>query len=493
MKLIASLVFIYLSVISFGQTQGVAYTAVGRGVSTTFVTDYHSLGINSSALGWGNRYDKKFTTGSTEFNFGIYSDSLNVDKLRKLYKAIRNEATGGNDPATWEEQKQYAKEYAESGIAMDASFNWLGFSYYSEKFGGLAFNINEQYSWYSRLNEETSEIVFQGKFANYFDSLTVVFGNDTSRIANYDNMSNDTLAAVILGTISDPLSLSAITNGSSIQFTWNRNYNVGYGRKLFGDSTFALYAGVGARYIQSMAMMTLESSNGEITAYSSFNPNYDIDYGSVSFSNPSTFTQEATIPRKVGDGYGIDLSVSARLLKIFKVGAAVNNIGQVKYTRNVYKVRDSLVGDLSLNGLDEYNVVNSAQQLLETGGLLSLEGQEEFVVKNAANFRVGGSVEFGRFAEIGIDIVAPFNADNPGSLANAIYSVGGDIRPLKWLQISAGYYGGGLYKHNIPVGVNFIFGGGTYEMGIASRDALSFFLDNSNSISTAFGFARVRF
>jgi len=59
--------------------------------------------------------------------------------------------------------------------------------------------------------------------------------------------------------------------------------------------------------------------------------------------------------------------------------------------------------------------------------------------------------------------------------------------------LSMGYLGGGIYKHNMPVGINFILGGGTYEFGISSRDALTFFLDDSNSISSAFGFARVRF
>ena len=63
------------------QTQGISYTAVGKGVATTFVTDYHSLGVNTSALGWKNEYDKKFTMGMTEFNLGMYSDSLNVDRL----------------------------------------------------------------------------------------------------------------------------------------------------------------------------------------------------------------------------------------------------------------------------------------------------------------------------------------------------------------------------------------------------------------------------
>lgn len=84
--------FAFLFTLTFNfhaQTQGIAYPAVGKGVATTFVTDYHSLGINASALGWGNEYNKKFTTGSSEFNFGIYSDSLNSDKLKQLYKSVR--------------------------------------------------------------------------------------------------------------------------------------------------------------------------------------------------------------------------------------------------------------------------------------------------------------------------------------------------------------------------------------------------------------------
>ena len=94
---------------------------------------------------------------------------------------------------------------------------------------------------------------------------------------------------------------------------------------------------------------------------------------------------------------------------------------------------------------------------------------------------------------VGVDLIAPFDSQAPGSLQNAVFSVGGDIRPVKWLQLSAGYFGGGVYEHNIPVGIKFILGGGTYEVGISSRDALSFFLKDANSVSTAFGFARVRF
>lgn len=487
--------FLFLVFLGNAQTQGISYTAVGRGVATSMVTDYHALGINASALGWGNMYGKRSTTGSTEFNFGIYSDSLSASKLKKLYKAVRNDITGKEqDPAAWDEQKQYAQEYLQAGIAMDANFNWLGYSYHNEKFGGIAFSIGEHYSWYSRLNEEVTGLIFEGKFSDYFDSLTVVFGSDTSRIYNSGNISNDTLDNVIEGSISVPLNLSEITEGSELRFAWNRYYNFGFGRKLFGsDSTFALYAGVGGRFIQSMAMMTLESDGNSVYMYSAFSPNYKLDYGSIANINPSNFTQTGAIPKPVGYGYGVDISASAKLFGMLTMSAAINNIGSVTYTRNVYRVKDSIVGSMSLNGLEDYNVTSSYEQFLEDGGILALEGQEQYSIPNAATFRMGASIDFGRIASIGIDVVAPFDRTNPGSLTNGVVSVGADIRPIKWLTLSAGYLGGGIYKHNIPVGINFVLGGGTYEFGISSRDALTFLLDGSNSVSTAFGFARVRF
>lgn len=79
---IISILSIFFSDVVYSQGQGIAYPAVGRGVATTFVTDYHALGINTSALGWGTGYEKKrFTTGSSEFGFSFHSDNLSSDKL----------------------------------------------------------------------------------------------------------------------------------------------------------------------------------------------------------------------------------------------------------------------------------------------------------------------------------------------------------------------------------------------------------------------------
>lgn len=496
--------FIWISIISFfsifnlfSQSQGIAYPAVGKGVATTFVTDYHSLGINNSALGWGTGYDgKKFTLGSTEFGFGIYSDSISSDKLKKFYKAVRGEVTNStSDSVNWTEQKNAAADYAGAGVSMFVDFNWGGFAYQNQKFGGIAFNVRENYQWYSKLNDTLTDIVFKGKLSTYFDSLTIVIAGDTSVIENSDNLSSDTLNSVILGTISTPLNISALSKGSEIRSVWNRYYNFGYGRKIFGkDSLFVVYGGIGGRFIQSMAMFNMQSNDDGLFMYSSVTPNFNIDYGSVALVNPSKFTERGKLlPKIVGSGYGIDLSASVILFNKLKIATAVNNIGQVTYTRNVYKVSDTLLTEVSVNGLSDYNLSQSVNQFLQKGGLFSLVGQEKYVLKNASDFRFGASMEFGKILSVGFDMVAPFNNDNPGSIANPVYSVGAELRPIKWIALSAGYFGGGIYRNNIPVGINFILKDGAYEFGVSSYDALTFFTKKSNSISAAFGFARFRF
>mgnify|MGYP001158402678 CR=1 FL=1 len=488
--LVASTLF--LGTFLFGQTQNSAYTAVGKGVATTFLTDYQCLGINNSALGWGTGFgNTRFTMGTSELHLGIQSPALNKERLQNAYQAIMNEVRGNNDePFDVQQQIDAAKDYAEAGISINANYNWFGASFQDEKFGGIAVSISENYNWYSQINSQTSDLIFRGRLSGYFDSLTIAMNGDTSTIANDPSLSQDTLNSVIRGTANNPDLLSDITNGSRIKFVWNRYYNFGYGRKLFGqDSTFALYAGVGGRYIQSMAMFDMQSGDDGIQVNSAISPFFDINYG----TGMNNMSNSGALPESVGSGYGVDLSASVILLDKIRLAAAVNNIGSVKYTRNVYSVRDTLVESVSLAGLEDANIPETMNQLAEDGGLLNLVGEEEIVVNNAANFRLGGSINFNDIVHVGVDVVAPFNKDNPGSLQNAVLSVGGDVRPVKWLQLSAGYFGGGVYAHSIPVGVNFIIGGGKYEVGVSSRDMLSFFLDDANSLSAAFGFARFRF
>jgi hypothetical protein len=500
MRALKSTFFIFFLFICFfgnSQTQGIAFEAVGKGAATTFVSDYHCLGINNSALGWGTGFkDKHFTMGLTEFGAGVYSDALNVGQLKNLYGSIKDAITNNsNAQFNWQQAQQTAGEYAAAGVNMFAHYNWFGFSYQNQKFGGIAFNITENYNWNSRLNARTTDLIFNGRLADYFDSLTIVINGDTSMIANVGNLSQDTLNAVIQGNISVPLNISEITKGSEVKAVWNRHFNFGYGRKIFGkDSVFVVYGGIGGRFIQSVAMFNMTSNEDGLYMYSSMSPNFNLDYGSIANGNPSTSTETGRLlPKVVGNGFGIDLSASIIMFNKLKIAAAVNNIGNVTYTRNVYKVNDTLVSSVTLNGLSDYNVTQAVNQMLNTGGILSLQGQEKYTIENASNFRLGASFDIGKVASLGFDLVTPFDKSNPGSIANAVFAFGGEVKPIKWLSISAGYFGGGIYQNNIPLGIRFILKDGAYEFGISSYDALSFFMEKSNSISTSFGFARFRF
>ncbi len=496
MKTILICIALICTNILYAQTQGVAYTAVGKGVATTFLTDYQCLGVNTSALGWGTGYEKKkFTMGSSEFGFGISSDALSQQRLKNFSSAIYKSIIGDTaSPFNWKDQQAAISEYAQAGVSIFGDYNWGGFAFQGKIFGGIAFNVRENYQWYSKLSTNATDLIINGKISNLFDSLDVKIGGITTRIPNSTSISSDSLQAVVSGTMAIPLHLSELLHGSSIKMVWNRSYNLGYGRKIVGiDSVFNLYAGVGGRIIKSMAMFDLDATGTGIDLHSSLSSIFNINYQAVVSAVNTVKNYNGGIPPAVGSGYGLDFSVSAIFWNKLKVALAVNNLGSVTYDRNVYRVKDSLIGTIGINSLNDYNLTKAVNQLLTKGGLLTLQGQEKYTLNNAATFRFGSSFHWRKILGIGFDLVAPFNSDNPGNIKNTVISFGGDLRILKWLQLSCGYFGGGIYKNNMPVGINFILRNGGYEFGVSSRDALSFFQKDAHSLSFAMGFARVRF
>src|SRR5690606_22581290 len=102
---------------------------------------------------------------------------------------------------------------------------------------------------------------------------------------------------------------------------------------------------------------------------------YATNGGSFAGSNSGGFP-----PKAVGSGYGLDFSLSTILFNKITIAAAVNNIGQVKYKRNVYSVRDTLIGSYSLEGLNDMNVTQSLNSLLSGGSIMRLEGEEEYTL-----------------------------------------------------------------------------------------------------------------
>lgn len=504
MQIMKKLLLVYISLASstaFSQIEYSSFTATGRGGATTFVTDYQAVGINPANLGYKSKFDNQhFTMGTNEITYSIHSDALTRDELRNEFKSmIQNKSTKS---FTADEKRAAAKDFTNSGFAFNVDYGSFGFAYNSEKLGGIAFRINDNINWYSRFNETTSDLIFMGKAASYFDNLLYVDSvtNDTTVISNYQNMSQDSLNNVVGGFASIPSKISQLFSsgqGTEMSVSWTREYNLSFGRKIIEkDSVFAVYAGIGVKYLQGMGYIDIHTENGELVAFSSITPSFNIDYGKDAMSNPSYIPYDSTslLPKAVGNGYGLDLGANLLLFNKLKIGLAVTNIGKMTWTGNVYSVKDQLVDSSDATGINSYNLVSEMGNILGNEGLFQYNGVKEKTVALPTTVRLGASMQLGKIVHLGVDAILP-TTDVPGigSFQKAIIGFGGDIQPIPWLRLSAGFLTGGNYSYSIPVGLTLIAKNGSYEAGIASRDAVTFFTQNGPTLSLSTGFMRFRF
>lgn len=493
MKNLFLIALLFNSINLISQTEFIAYTATGKGVASTFVTDYHALGINPANLGWQRYPNKHFTTGTTEFGVSIYSSSLSKQGLRdNLWAVMKSQSL---DTLTTQQKADAVRDFSGSDFAFNFDNNIFSFAYQSQKFGGIAISVRTRASWNSNFSSQFSNILFNGNQSSYFDSLTYTNGIDTSVVANNGSYS-DSSGQVISGQASVPLNISQLLAGTYLRLSWNREYNIGYGRQLINlDSNLIVYAGVGAKYIQGIAYFDLSTDNGQLSMVSAMSPGFDINYGLAALNNPSAVVGSAQsfFKNSVGQGWGFDVGTNVLLFKKLHLAASVTNVGQMTYNANVYEAQDTLLVDYSNQGLQDMNITNSVPNLLEEGGLLKLKGRQSYTVKLPGTFRMGASFDIGNIARVGIDMVAPFN-QVPGSFNGFAWGIGGDVKLAKGLiYLSTGYTGGGGYDNQLPVGINFVLKGGSYEFGVASRDAITFFSENKPTLSAAMGFARFRF
>ncbi len=486
-----------LSAFSFcalAQQEFSSFTNTGRGCATTFATDYQAVGINPANLGWAPQYaGKKFTMGFAEFAGSVYSDSLRKDDLRNSIVGL---VTGNNTTLTYDQKIQAVNNFTQSGFTMNADLGSFGFAVNLKKIGGFAFRINDHFQWYSKLGSEAANLIFLGNTSSLFDKLVINVGTGptsyTQTINNHANLSSDTANMVVKGTSNAPQLLSKILDGSRMTLTWYREYNLSYGRKIFGDSTFALYGGVGIKYIQGMAMLDIKSEGGVLTGFSSLSPSFGVNYGAAA-AQANQVIGAGFPPKSVGTGYGFDFGANVIIKQRLKIGASLINIGSINWTGNVYQLKDTLMVSLSSTGVQNFNLFNQLKNMLGPNGMLKVEGQQTYNTQLPGMVRAGASILLGKIANVGVDFVMPTNNTVPGTINNPLIGIGGDLMPIPWLKLQAGFITGGNYGYQIPVGIMFIAPGGAYEAGIASRDAITFFTQHGPTLSLSTGFIRMRF
>jgi hypothetical protein len=464
-----------------------AFTATGRGVATTFVTDYHSIGINPANLARTNKYEKRVTLGFFELGVSAYSEALSR-------KELKESIAGFSDDFTPEQKRAFALDFANTDFSGNADVQLIGLSldFNDKNVGGFAISVRDKIQYSSKFNTAAAAILFGGWDSQYFDQLQL--DSDTGPIISNDvNLPQQTLDRVVRGISTDPQLISRLFNGSNMKQFWSREFNLSYGREIYGNDDWSLAGGIGLKYLQGISMIDLEVINNNLRAVSASSPTFGIDYGDAAINNPSRVPANTNfLPSSVGGGFGFDFGLNFLYKDKLKIGAAINDIGSITYNGNVYQSLDTLLFDIENDGVNSLNLFAEGDVFQGKDGLFQQEGIAEVKNKLPTNFRFGASYIINEKLEVGADFVMSLN-DAPGTFTSPIYGVGGDYQALKWLRLSLGFSGGGDMAFRIPIGVTFEASNGKWEAGVASRDILTYLTSDNATISAAIGFLRFRF
>lgn len=464
----------------YAQTEASDYGRMGfGGFITPVVTDYQCVGINPANLGFVpeteyyrfasplgpgiTRKARSWTIGIGETAFSVHSDALaRPDLLDALMQSTTTTFTRA-------QQLEAAEAFAGKGIRFSVDGLALGVAYQSQSWGGIAVTVREKISGTFVFNESAAKLAFQGRYFDYFDSVGVNWRGDS------------------VGYARNPQRFSELFDGTRLGMSWYREAALSYGVRLVHSNVVDLYAGVSGKYLTGYAFLDAEVRSGALVARSALSPLFAIDYGKA--TSPSYI--EGRQFMSVGQGYGIDVGITATIAKAFTISASVVDIGRILWDGNVFQAKDTILNGMSSEGFASYNIFEEAPKITGEGKFFLWGGLASADIMLPTRTRVGISYTHGKQWRAGIDAVLPGNAV-AGALGQPIVSGGIDYRPLHWLRIGTGIGGGGNMGTFIPLSVSFSFFRGLLETGLSSRDIITFFTTQRPIVSAVIGVIRVR-
>ena len=489
LALVALITCCFVSHSVFGQYETSSFTLTGLGATTPFARDYQSLSVNPANLDLETGYEQKKTLGLFDFTSSLYTELLNK---QQMIDGLTGKSK--KKPLTYEEQVAKVDELTLKPTAIDADFLAFGVSIRTEKMGAFAFAMRERFDFYSRIDRTLTELLWMGNQSSYFDSLIVqtASGIDSAivRPDNFDPNQYNILSAFI--SSAQALSSRQLIGNTAIGFTWMREFNFGYGKRLIKTKDFEFHGGISAKYLMGQGIVELDGE--QRTAFSSLSPFLSSDYNltDAAIANPSALTPDAPNFKPVGQGFGLDVGGTFILKEHFIINASINDIGEMRWNGNVYELGDENVTEFDNTGIETLDPAELLNPFDILGSLLLWRGEESRTTRLNTTSRFGIGFEKLQKLRIGFDVIAPMN-ENRANMQQAAINAGIEFTPWPWLHLQTGFSDGGNYGRRMPAGIYFTAREGGYEMGVATRDVLTFFDDDNPTISMALGFLRFRF
>ncbi len=503
--LLTTLLFCGFGGTVLAQEQGV-FTIVGRaGVSTASVSDYQSLSINPANLGLRKSFrDAYVSIGFLETNITAASEALT---RKELYNAVFK---ASETNFTFQQKTAAATKIADKTHALEAGITLFAVSVSLPKFGGFGFAVKDQINFRGRFNQESSQIVMLGANSPVFPFLQL---SDGTEVANDPSLPASVREQVVRGYFKDSTAAprySDIIGNSRMAMAWTREYQFGYGNKIIDSYNFELYAGASVRIINGIALIDMDAKNGDLDrGVISMSPSFGLEFGGdddeASAENPtfkgfrnSNPLTKILAAEPVGNGIGFDFGMNLRIKKRIYFAASLTNLGKMNWTGNVYKLNNGRLAELEGYGYNNFNFFRTSASGLQFAGSrspLGWSGTKPISTDLPATLRCGLSYDyFGKFL-VGGEVIAPLK-DTPGGLENVFIGIGGEYLIGRLIKVSFGVTQGGNQGNRIylPLGLSYTGLRNSYEMGIATRDVLTYLSGGDGSIiSFSTGFLRFKF
>ena len=445
------------------------FSATGRGgVINTFASDYQAIGINPANLGRNPNFRVAFTIG--EVGAGIGSQSLSRTTFQNLL------AKGSQTLSPADRASLVTQLTGDNVLNLNVDTNLLGLAItLPSGLGGIAFSSRQRIAGHLAFNRNTADILVNGQNADIVRQYYPTPNTSSNPTPTNPN-------APFISTVLD---------GTSIQAAFTNEFNVAYGVEIIENTGFHLSAGAGYRYIQGIGIADIRANGGELTAYTSLSPIFDVNYGTLA-NNAANFNYEAGSGLKpVGHGNGFDLGLAAEVGKVVRLGASVTDLGTMTWTGNVLSASDQKLQQISSTGVQTYDVLAELARQFDVNNrnLFTYETAKERTANLPTKLRLGGGVRISKLFEAGLDVTMPLNKV-AGNLTAPFVGVGFDARPLSWLKLSSGFSGGAGYGKSLPVGITLVTP--VWEAGISTRDVTGLFSESAPYTSVAFGVLRFK-
>ena len=424
-------------------------------MATTFASDYQAIGINPANLGRKGGATVAFTIG--EVGAGVSSQSLTRQQLRKF-------VYNTNEGLTLADKQALARSFTSDNAAnFNADITTFGLAVQLPVIGGVAISNRIRTAGHVGLNQNAAEIAFLGRDAPIYTST----------------------AAGNIPLVSEALA------GTELQFAALNEFNLAWGTRLIDLPLFQLSAGAGYRYIQGVGIIDIRVKPGDIQAYNSMSPVFDIDYGGL-VNNPSFNLKTGSGLKPVGEGHGFDLGLAAEVGKAVRLGLALTDLGHMTWTGNLLTANDQKLKRLKSEGIGSYNFIKEAAEIFASGtdSLFQYQTGQERRADLPTKLRAGAGVRISEYFEAGLDVTLPLNSV-AGNLPSPFVGAGLDYKPVRWLRLSSGLTGGSGYGLSVPLGITFTTS--FYEAGLSTRDVIGALTSEHPYLSVAGGFLRFKF